>query len=146
MYRRARSQIRDGRELGQAERMLRRAYAIDPTCEAGYWLAVLHEKNGDVDAAIEQYRRYLEVDATMLDAWTAAIRLEERRGATAPAVELAQRGAVFFEREMQLQRPKFDSTVGERYNRKAREAYAAYRDGARELRATVARLTVDRPS
>jgi len=143
MYRKARRLIRENEELPRAEELLRRSYEIDPTSEAGYWLAVLYEKRDEPERAIAAYRAYLEIDATMIDAWISAIELESARGARDAALELARRGVAFFEAELPLQRPEQDGSVESRFNEKAVETYAGYRESLQRLRSAVRRLEGD---
>jgi tetratricopeptide (TPR) repeat protein len=88
LFEESRELYREGRFAEAADR-LERAYAIDPAPVLLYNLARARESNGDVDQAIDAYRRYLEEEPSTRDRGAIERRLEtlERQRAERLAAE-----------------------------------------------------------
>jgi tetratricopeptide (TPR) repeat protein len=88
LFEESRELYREGRFAEAAER-LERAYSIDPAPVLLYNLARARESNGDVDEAIDAYRRYLAEEPSTRDRGAIERRLEtlERQRAERHAAE-----------------------------------------------------------
>jgi len=140
IYRRAARLIRDGRALDEARSLLERALEIDPTCEAGFWLAEYHRVTGRPDDALAQYRRYLEIDPTIAAAWLRAAEILTARGDRAAARELLERGRAYFHGNVERYWPYTDESVEARFRDKALDVYQEYRNASERLTREIERL------
>ncbi len=127
IYRKARRLVKDRRQLELAHQMLKQSLAIDPTCEAGYWLAEYYVAVGDDEAARDQFERYLEIDPMMPEAWIGAVNANERSGKITEARRIAVEGAEYFDALARASTPVPNRRVREKFDDKAREVFNRYR-------------------
>jgi tetratricopeptide (TPR) repeat protein len=114
--------------------------AIDPTCDAVYWLGEVHLAAGRADAALAQLERSIALDPTRVEAYVKAAELLEAAGRRAAARAVRERGLANVETNRERFRPQVDAWVGEPYRHKALDVYRGYTEGALRLGMELDRL------
>jgi len=140
LYVRARRLIESGEDLSRAREMLERSITIDPNSDAIYWMAEYHRRQGETEAALDHYRRYLAFDPTRVDAYLHCAELLRSTGETAQARQVLSDGAAYFADEAPRLKPQPDPSVDMRFNQKAIQLSVYYRDAAERLSAAAGEL------
>ena len=126
--------IRSGWEVARARQLLARSLEIDPTSRSRFFLGeALFLREGDLDAALIEYRRYLELDPSDLPSILRVAKILERQGRLQERRSLLERSRSHFRAEAALHRPRPDFGVAPRFNRKAEEAHRRYVEGVAML-------------
>jgi tetratricopeptide (TPR) repeat protein len=136
----AREILERGGDLERARALLERAAAIDPTCDAVYWLGEVHLAAGRADAALAQLERSLALDPTRVEAYVKSAALLASSGRLDEARAVLERGRAYFEGNRERYWPQVDGRVEEPYGRKALDVYRHYTEGALRMSVELERL------
>jgi tetratricopeptide (TPR) repeat protein len=138
--------IRSGQDLARARDLLAGSLAIDPNSRSRFFLGeALFLREGDLEAALVEYRRYLKVDRSDLPTVLRIAEILERQGRNAERRSLLERSLSRFRAEGERHRPRPDPGVAPRFNRKAEELHRRYVEGAETLSAQLARAPAGAP-
>lgn len=138
LYREARELIRDDGDLEEARRLLERSISIDPNSDAVWWLAEYFRRTGQDEEAIRFLQRFIAFDPTRVEAYLELSELLEARRRPEEARQVLRAGLEYFGSRAEQYRPFPDVDVGDRYNEKAADTYAAYVESAELLRGKIA--------
>lgn len=127
---------RTGNPAGARE-LLKRSLAIDPYSKAAIELAQAYAREGDHQRALEELRRYLEVDPAYLLAYLRAAEIYRSEGRERERRQLLEQGSEIFRSSGPRYRPRTDETVAERYNQKAVSVYEYHRGALRALQSAL---------
>ena len=134
LYREAKRILRSGEDIERARPLLERSLAIDPTCEAGFWLAEYHFARGEHEEAAQRFARYIEIDPTRVDAYLKGAEALTELGRADDARRLLEAGLAYFEGSWADFIPKPLPNADRRFNKKALRTHERYERSARELR------------
>jgi tetratricopeptide (TPR) repeat protein len=121
------SSLLDEGDLEGARGLLEESLAIDPNSNAAYWLADYYRRSGQEEAAVRQYRSYLDFDPTNVDAYLELAQLLRRTGQPEEARRVLEEGLEYYRGNAERYRPRPDEDVGDRYNEKAASVHEEYR-------------------
>lgn len=141
----ARSIVLAGRDLAPARELLERSLSIDPYGEAGYWLGRYFFERGELERALQQFTRTIEVDPSRLDAYLKLSALHERRGEAQAALRVLQGGLAYFEEQATQLVPRPDPTQAAKYNGKAVAVHDRCLGSIITLRREIARMIQGAP-
>jgi tetratricopeptide (TPR) repeat protein len=140
LFLRAKKLIQAGRDLDTARALLDRSMDIDPYSDAVYWMGECLLAVGEMNGALESFRRYLEFDPTRVDAYLRVSEILEDQGRGAEARDVLKRGLRYFESARASLEPRPDPEVEMKYNRKALDLYTYNEDSIARLRVAVAQV------
>ena len=127
------SLLQVGGDADEIRELLQQTIAIDPHSRAVHLLGDLYLREGELERALEQYRRYLEINPSFLPTYFRLVEIYEQRGQTEQRAQVLQRGVDYFSRELELFRPHEDDDVHDVYNDKAAAVYNGYHESLRIL-------------
>jgi tetratricopeptide (TPR) repeat protein len=119
---------------------LERALAIDPRCEAGFWLGESLLRGREHARAARQLVSYIDIDPTRVDAYRGAAAAYRELGQREKARAILARGRDYFTRAAKAFKPRPDAAVPRRENRKARKVHWSFKRSARLLRRLIEQL------
>ena len=124
--------VREGRDIPRAKTLLARSLAIDPYSRSRFFLGeALYRYDADLDAALSEYSRYLEIDPFDLPTYQQISEILRRRGRRAERRALLEGGLAHFNAYVDRYRPQPDRQVAKRFNRRAVQVHERYQTAIR---------------
>ncbi len=133
LYRRAKKIIESGEDIERAGPLLERSLAIDPRCEAGFWLAEYYFARREFDEAATRFASYVEIDPTRIDAYRKGAEALETLGRFDEARQMLVAGRDYFRDYEKDFRPRPYRDVRSKFNEKAKRVHSYYRKSSRKL-------------
>ncbi len=138
LYRQAKKIIRSGDDIERAKPMLERSLAIDPRCEAGFWLAEYYFSRREFEEAATRFASYVEIDPTRIDSYRKGAEALENLGRLGEAREMLVAGRDYYRKYQNAFRPRPYDEVRSKFNKKAARVHRYYQRSAEKLTAALA--------